>query len=304
MELSETGAESACPVPPDHVEVAGTGDPAPWTPDCVTDVQSGPPGGPVVTSKDTAGPEASGSAEETGPGAALDQQDGSLTQYRDDGSEDFSSDSDSDSSSSSSSSSSSGGPLHIVLEDIDYEDAGVGNGRKQTPLKTQDELLVEDLPAVEELAITLPESTVLQPVGTISSIIDKLVIIQSLKDIPPLNDDTVIFNKDRLAIGRVFEVFGPVVQPFYVLRFNSEEHIQQKELRTQETMYFAPDLTDLTAYIFTEQLKQLKGSDASWKNDQEPPPEVNFCWFEYRCLKPIKYTLNESNNFMKYFVLS
>ena len=36
--------------------------------------------------------------------------------------------------------------------------------------------------------------------------------------------------------------------------------------------YFAPR-SDLTSYVFLEQLMAMKISDASWVNDEEPPPQ-------------------------------
>ncbi|KAB5542008.1 hypothetical protein PHYPO_G00086480 [Pangasianodon hypophthalmus] len=198
-------------------------------------------------------------------------------QYREESSDELS-ESESDSSSSTSSSSSSSSSDHVItvineLEQDEDED-GVAPGRKTAPVRTQDELLIEDLPAVENLTISLPEGTDMEPVGIISSIVDQLVIIESKKDTPPLNDDSILFNKDRMSVGRVFEVFGPVCQPYYILRFNSQEEIEQRDLKIREPVYFAPKIKDFTEYIFVEQIKQTKGSDASWKNDQEPPPEA------------------------------
>ncbi|XP_048852414.1 H/ACA ribonucleoprotein complex non-core subunit NAF1 [Brienomyrus brachyistius] len=187
-------------------------------------------------------------------------------------SEDSSSDSDSDSSSSSSSSSSSLGILEQPEDDDDF--VGVNNGKRPLPIKTQDEILIENLPTVQDIGVILPEDTEIQPIGVISSIVEQLVIIESLKDTPPLNDDSVIFDKVRRSVGKVFEIFGPVSRPYYLLRFNSADHISEKDLNLNDTMYFAPSLKDFTDYIFTEQLKVFKGSDASWKNDQEPPPEA------------------------------
>ncbi|XP_062334605.1 H/ACA ribonucleoprotein complex non-core subunit NAF1 [Osmerus eperlanus] len=179
----------------------------------------------------------------------------------------------SEDSSSDSDSSSSCVTLAAVLGEDDDDDEGFSQERKPVPIRTIDEVLPEDLPAVEEICIILPEGSELQPMGTVSSIIQQLVIIQSLKDTPPLREDSVLFNSDRQAMGKVFEVFGPVLSPFYVLRFNSEEQITQKQLQLQQTLYCCPAHQDYTEYIFIEQLRQMKGSDASWKNDQEPPPE-------------------------------
>ncbi|XP_061889530.1 H/ACA ribonucleoprotein complex non-core subunit NAF1-like isoform X1 [Entelurus aequoreus] len=176
----------------------------------------------------------------------------------------ISEDTDSDTSSSSSLFSHA-----TVIENDDDE------GLNRTAIfKTKDELLLEDLPAVEELTVSLPDAVALTPVGTVSSIIQKLVIIQSLKDTTPLTDDSIIFRADRLALGKVFETFGPVSSPLYVLRFNSPEELSNKGLTLGLTVYCAPDMEEYTGYILIQHLKLLKGSDASWKNDQEPPEEA------------------------------
>ncbi|KAM8879357.1 uncharacterized protein naf1 [Spinachia spinachia] len=178
-------------------------------------------------------------------------------------------DEDSDSDSSSSSASSSVSPTIPIFEDEDDEIFS-----QPAPIKTRDEVLLEELPAVEELSVSLPEDAELQPIGTISSIIQQLVVIQSLKDTPPLTDDSVIFTSDRLALGKVFEVFGPVSSPLYILRFNSVDQITNKGLAEGKTVYYTPGIKEYTSYILTQRLKVFKGSDASWKNDQEPPVEA------------------------------
>ncbi|KAJ4944913.1 hypothetical protein JOQ06_013452 [Pogonophryne albipinna] len=123
------------------------------------------------------------------------------------------------------------------------------------PIKTRDEVLLEELPAVEEVLVSLPEDAELKPVGTVSSIIQQLVIIQSLKDTPPLTDDSVIFTSDRLAVGKVFEVFGPVSSPLYILRFSSEEQIRSKGLTEGLTLYYTPSIKEYAKYILTQQLQ-------------------------------------------------
>uniref|UniRef100_A0A8C1K9Z3 H/ACA ribonucleoprotein complex non-core subunit NAF1 n=1 Tax=Cyprinus carpio TaxID=7962 RepID=A0A8C1K9Z3_CYPCA len=231
------------------------------------------------------------SSIQTGPaemqcGIVVSPHSGSLgllsMQYRENSSDDNCSDSDSDSSSSTSSSSSSSTssssePLNVVknnAEDDDDEGVAMGNEKRPAPLKTQDELLIDDLPVVENLFISLPEDTEMEPIGTISSIVEQLVIVESYKNTPPLHEDSVLFTKNRNSVGKIFEVFGPVCQPYYVFRFNSHDDIDQKELKIQDVVYFAPKIKDFTDYIFTERLQRTKGSDASWKNDQEPPPEA------------------------------
>ncbi|XP_051976275.1 H/ACA ribonucleoprotein complex non-core subunit NAF1-like [Xyrauchen texanus] len=195
-------------------------------------------------------------------------------QYRGNGSDGNCSESDTDSSSSTSTSSSSSSSSEPLMVNHAEDGVAKGHGKGLAPVQTQDGLLLEDLPAVENLTISLTGDTEIEPVGMISSIVERLVIVESFKNTPPLNEDSVLFSKDRNSIGKVFEVFGPVCQPYYVLRFNSHEDIDQKDLKIRDLVYFAPKIKDFTDYIFTEQLKETKGSDASWKNDQEPPPEA------------------------------
>nr|XP_005486364.2 H/ACA ribonucleoprotein complex non-core subunit NAF1 [Zonotrichia albicollis] len=182
------------------------------------------------------------------------------------------SDSDSDSDSSSSTLFSSSSSSSSAVSDEDYHPNEKDN--RSYCIRTKDELPIDKLPPVEDLSIVLPDNVELKLFGTVSSVIEQLVIIESLKGLPPVNEESIIFKEDRQAVGKIFEVFGPVSHPFYVIRFNSSEHIKEKGINVQDSMYFAPSVEDFTQYIFAEKLKQEKGSDASWKNDQEPPPEV------------------------------
>ncbi|NXN93273.1 NAF1 protein, partial [Rhinopomastus cyanomelas] len=183
-----------------------------------------------------------------------------------------SSDSDSDTESDSSSTTSSSSSLPSALSDEDDHPNEKDN--RSYCVKTKDELPLDELPPVEDLSIILPDDVELKLFGTVSSIIEQLVIIESLRGLPPVNEESIIFKEDRQAAGKIFEIFGPVLHPFYVLRFNSSEHIKAKGINVRDNMYFAPSVEDFTQYIFAEKLKQEKGSDASWKNDQEPPPEA------------------------------
>ncbi|XP_033016092.1 H/ACA ribonucleoprotein complex non-core subunit NAF1 isoform X3 [Lacerta agilis] len=182
------------------------------------------------------------------------------------------SDSDTDSSSTDSSSSvSSSSCLPMLSEDDDQQSKTENNS---CPNRKKGESCEQEPLPVEDFTIILPESVELMPFGKVSSIIEHLVIIESQKGLPPVNEDTVLFKEDRHSMGKVFEVFGPVSHPFYVLQFNSPEHIESKGIKMHEAVYFAPSVESFTQYIFPEKIKQERGSDASWKNDEEPPPEA------------------------------
>lgn len=64
----------------------------------------------------------------------------------------------------------------------------------------------------------------------------------------------VIMN-DLLVVFQVFEVFGPVSSPLYILRFNSVDQISSKGLTEGVTVYYAPAIKEYTGYILTQQLK-------------------------------------------------
>lgn len=81
-----------------------------------------------------------------------------------------------------------------------------------------------------------------------------LVVIQSFPNTPALDIDTVLFlDRGQRALGKIFDVFGPVQEPFYSVRFNSREHIQERDIRREQVVYCAPQ-TEYTSYIPVAQL--------------------------------------------------
>ncbi|XP_052070582.1 putative uncharacterized protein DDB_G0282133 [Mytilus californianus] len=138
-------------------------------------------------------------------------------------------------------------------------------------IRTKGELFPEDLPPLEDLAITVDDSVQLIHIGDVTSVIGVLVVVQSNENMPPLNEDTVLFLEGRVSCGKIFEVFGPVALPWYSVRFNSLEDIINKEVSIGTKMYCAPKVDQYTNYVFVEHLKQIKGSDASWEDNNEPP---------------------------------
>lgn len=139
------------------------------------------------------------------------------------------------------------------------------------PVKAKGELDLQSLPPIENLSLKV-QPTQLFHIGRISSIIDTLVVVQSFKNMPAIDLDSVLFLRDGLALGRIFDVFGQVIEPLYSVRFNSNEEIRERNIQIDSGVYIAPDLqAPITGYVFPEQLKRMKGSDASWEHDNEPP---------------------------------
>lgn len=81
-----------------------------------------------------------------------------------------------------------------------------------------------------------------------------LVIVQSFPNTPPLDIDTVLFlDRGQRPLGKIFDVFGPVQEPLYCVRFNSSEHIKQKNITKEQVVYCAPQ-TEYTSFIRTAEL--------------------------------------------------
>lgn len=100
-----------------------------------------------------------------------------------------------------------------------------------------------------------------------------LVIVEAFLNNPALDIDSVLFvDRGQRALGRIFDVFGPVTKPFYAIRFNNNEHIINFNVQIKEPVYCAPK-TEYASYVLVSQLMQMKGSDASWRHNNEPPQE-------------------------------
>ncbi|XP_026817272.1 H/ACA ribonucleoprotein complex non-core subunit NAF1 isoform X1 [Rhopalosiphum maidis] len=139
-------------------------------------------------------------------------------------------------------------------------------------VKTKGELDISDLPPIEDLKISVDEAKC-QPVGCIKNVVDTLVIVEAFLNQPALDIDSVLFvDRGKRALGRIFDVFGPVTKPFYAVRFNDSNHIKTFDVQIKEPVYCAPQ-TEYASYVMVSQLMKIKGSDASWRDNNEPPCE-------------------------------
>lgn len=139
---------------------------------------------------------------------------------------------------------------------------------------TAGELKLADLPPIEELSITAPTESLIK-IGKVLSIVDVLVVVESIRSMPPLDLDTVLFRDDGQPVGQIFDVFGPITEPHYSIRFTNGEQIKVKKVYKDMPVYFLPqsDRT-ITKFAFVDEIKKIKGTDASWENDNEPPETV------------------------------
>jgi len=53
----------------------------------------------------------------------------------------------------------------------------------------------------------------------------------------------------------VFETFGPVACPLYSVRFNSEQHIAEHHVEVGAKVYFVPNASEWTHYVFLKHVR-------------------------------------------------
>ncbi|KAK7081007.1 H/ACA ribonucleoprotein complex non-core subunit naf1 [Halocaridina rubra] len=143
--------------------------------------------------------------------------------------------------------------------------------KKKNSMLTKGELSLDDLPPIEDLKISVSES-LSQVVGYIHKIVDRQVVVQSLRGVPPVDLDSVLFLENgKRALGHIFDVFGPVHEPLYVVRFNSSDHVKEHGVVEGDQVFYAPN-TEYTSLIDINMLMKIKGSDASGLTGNELSP--------------------------------
>ncbi|XP_039949579.1 H/ACA ribonucleoprotein complex non-core subunit NAF1 isoform X1 [Bactrocera tryoni] len=155
-------------------------------------------------------------------------------------------------------------------DDDDEEGDSKKRGRRQPP-RVRGEMLLDELPPIQDLQISVPAEECIE-LGRVHSIVDQLLLVSALPNSILLDLDTVLFlEKGKRVLGEVFDVLGQVADPLYCVRFNNNQHIQEKGINVGDVVYVAPK-TEYTQYVILSSLMKMRGSDASWENDIEPPP--------------------------------
>lgn len=89
---------------------------------------------------------------------------------------------------------------------------------------------------------------------------EQIVVVKPQSGKPTLNLETVLFlDKGQRVLGKIFDVFGSVSEPYYCIRFNNSEHIKQHEIETGLLVYYCPD-TEYTLLVFLHELAKLVSS--------------------------------------------
>lgn len=175
------------------------------------------------------------------------------------------------------------------------------DGLPQGPPKTKHELSLEEV--IEPVSIRKVDTKrVVESIGVVLYHIEaeNTIVVQAKHTNNPLNEKSLLCNLDGIVLGTIFEVFGPITDPFYIVRLPkkspiaeqnpSDETVKNEEKEQQELskkdvenyspydilnlfpagaqVYVAPDHV---VYITPGLIQSLrsKGSDASNAFDEE-----------------------------------
>ncbi|KAF8910108.1 Gar1/Naf1 RNA binding region-domain-containing protein [Gymnopilus junonius] len=154
----------------------------------------------------------------------------------------------------------------------DDEDDALLNTTSGTYFQTKHE--------VQEANITVPDTDevgpdeVLERVGEVMNILDRVAIVRGLPSEAlnrasdrALDSDTLLVFGDRKVMGYIYETFGPTSQPLYQVKFNSAYPLNPERVQEGREVFHVPARS---RFVFVNQIKAIKGSDASNMHDEEP----------------------------------
>ncbi len=83
------------------------------------------------------------------------------------------------------------------------------------------------------------------------------MIVEAYPSTPALDLDSVLFlDEGDRVLGRIFDVLGPVKQPWYSVRFNSISHIQTNRVIIGAKVYCAPTIPQHTSKHYCRCIRQ------------------------------------------------
>lgn len=111
----------------------------------------------------------------------------------------------------------------------------------------------------------------------IVQIIGTQVIVEGIEKHNPLFDGSILWiTESRSPLGMVDEIFGPVKNPYYMIRYNSESDIPSG-IQQGTPISFVPEFAN---HVLNDCNIYKKGYDASGENDEEVTDEAEFSGFQ------------------------
>ncbi|KAL9000352.1 MAG: hypothetical protein Q9188_005695 [Gyalolechia gomerana] len=180
---------------------------------------------------------------------------------------------DSDSDSSSSSSGDSDYKMldpeeearRLMQDDGGSEDDGKGSKAASGPLRTLNEKPDEIVPKPQ---IEVTAAMAISELGVVEQVVENSILVKAKVsgERQALENGSLLCLENRSVIGVIAETLGQVRQPYYAVRFGNVAAIAEAGLSKGTSVFY---VEQHAKYIFTRNLKTLKGSDASNIHDEE-----------------------------------
>lgn len=142
-----------------------------------------------------------------------------------------------------------------ALKDMEDEE-----GAEAGPLRTKNETDADAL-EIPRPTVEITAAYSLRALGMVSGVMEKAVIVMSaaakkattgenrraaanreIADASALDAGSILCFGDRTVLGEVFETFGPVTAPLYIIRFNSREEIDAVKATVGREVFSVPEL--------------------------------------------------------------
>lgn len=151
---------------------------------------------------------------------------------------------------------------------MDDEEGGskAANGSQ---LRTKNEVPEEVVPKPD---VTVTLDMKITPLGAVQHVVDTLILIKAFTsgEYQVLESGSVLCLENREVIGAVQDTIGKVEEPLYSVAFTKPSDISDLNIATNTKIFY---VDSHSTYVFTQPLKNLKGTDASNLHDEEVADE-------------------------------
>ena len=156
----------------------------------------------------------------------------------------------------------------LMLGDGGSDNEGRGksmDGVSKSNLKTQNERSEQ---IVEKPALDVTENMEIEELGTVENLVDNNVLIKAKisGEYRVLEVGSVLCLNNRSVIGVVAETLGRVQQPLYSVLFTNSAGIAEAGVEKNVAIFY---VVSHSTFVFTNAIKNVKGSDASNIHDEE-----------------------------------
>ncbi|KAM3414058.1 H/ACA ribonucleoprotein complex non-core subunit NAF1 [Cercospora zeina] len=152
----------------------------------------------------------------------------------------------------------------MLMADDGNEDGEKKQDKDYQP-RTANEVNEEVIPKPE---VTITPDMKITLLGNVSNTVCNMILVKGVTpgEYQVLESGSVLCNENREVVGAVAETFGRVQEPLYSVAFTNADEIKELGLEFGSRIYY---VDSHSTFVFTQPLKNLKGTDASNIHDEE-----------------------------------